>query len=37
MTEPATLPTDTERSDTTLASGVTPERLAGLRRWNLGL
>lgn len=37
MTDPATLPADTERSDMTVASGVTPERLAGLRRWNLGL
>lgn len=24
-------------TDTTIATGVTPERLAGLRRWNLGL
>jgi len=37
MTEqPAPRPT-TKRNESPLASGVTPERLAGLRRWNLGL
>lgn len=34
MTDTSTPPPDTEH---VLASGVTPERLAGLRRWNLGL
>ncbi|MGB8861002.1 MAG: heliorhodopsin HeR [Ilumatobacteraceae bacterium] len=28
---------DTASSESAIASGVTPERLAGLRRWNLGL
>jgi hypothetical protein len=37
MTEPATQRPNTESSESTLASGVTPERLVGLRRWNLGL
>ncbi len=37
MTETATSRPNTESIDSTLASGVTPERLAGLRRWNLGL
>jgi Heliorhodopsin len=37
MTEPATPRPNTESSASTLASGVTPARLAGLRRWNLGL
>ncbi|MEI7548715.1 MAG: hypothetical protein WCK21_11765, partial [Actinomycetota bacterium] len=36
MTEPSTQHPNT-RSGSTLASGVTPERLAGLRAWNLGL
>jgi hypothetical protein len=37
MTETGTSRPNTESIDSTLASGVTPERLAGLRRWNLGL
>ncbi len=37
MTEPATTQPITENSETTLATGVSPEQLAGLRRWNLGL
>jgi hypothetical protein len=37
MTERATTRPITQSSETSVASGVTPERLAGLRRWNLGL
>ena len=37
MTEPATQRPNTESSESILASGVAPEHLAGLRRWNLGL
>ena len=37
MTEPATPRPNTESSESTLATGVSPEQLAGLRRWNLGL
>jgi hypothetical protein len=37
MNQPATAQPDTERSQTIVASGVTPEALAGLRKWNLGL
>ena len=37
MTEPATTQPITENSETTFATGVSPEQLAGLRRWNLGL
>ena len=37
MTEPATPRANTESSESTLATGVSPEHLAGLRRWNLGL
>ena len=37
MAEPAAAQPHTDNSGSTLAAGVTPERLAGLRRWNLGL
>lgn len=37
MTEPTALPPTDESGGPTLATGVTPERLAGLRRWNIGL
>ena len=37
MTEPARLRPNAESSESTLATGVSPEHLAGLRRWNLGL
>jgi hypothetical protein len=37
MTDSTTPPPDTGFADTITASGVTPERLAGLRRWNIGL
>jgi hypothetical protein len=37
MTDPMTTQPNSETSDSPRASGVTPERLAGLRRWNLGL
>ncbi len=37
MTEPATPRPNTESSESTLATSVSPEQLAGLRRWNLGL
>lgn len=37
MTEPAAHRPNTESGEATLASGVTPERLASLRKWNLGL
>jgi hypothetical protein len=37
MTEPTTLPPIDESGESTVATGITSERLAGLRRWNLGL
>ena len=37
MTDAATPRPDTDHGDVTVASGVTLERLADLRRWNLGL
>ena len=37
MTESETQRTNTEKRDSTPASGVTPEYLTGLRRWNVGL
>jgi hypothetical protein len=37
MNRPATAPTITESNTPHLSSGATPERLAGLRRWNIGL
>ena len=37
MTDTSTPPTDLDRAGATIATGVTPERLAGLRKWNLGL
>ncbi len=37
MSQPATPPRISERSGSAIASGITPEYLAGLRRWNLGL
>ena len=37
MSEPSTQPMIAKLPESGLATGVTPERLAGLRRWNLGL
>ena len=37
MTDTATPRPNTEHTEAVVASGVTPRRLAGLRRWNLGL
>jgi len=37
MTDTSTPPTGLDSSGAAIATGVTPERLAGLRKWNLGL